>query len=124
MKNSGNELEYVWQINDLTYFDAENELHFARKMMPNCAPRRAKMLHFAKNELQFFSPQAPQTAVAGGLHEARPQQTASNSEGTERSSQRPEIVVRASRPLSRGHLARARERDAPATAGGTPAPQY
>jgi hypothetical protein len=32
------------------------------------------------------------------------------------------IVARASRPLSRGHPARARERDAPATAGETPAP--
>ena len=32
------------------------------------------------------------------------------------------IVVRASRPLSRGHPARERERDAPATAGETPAP--
>jgi hypothetical protein len=32
------------------------------------------------------------------------------------------IVARASRPLSPGHPARARERDAPATAGETPAP--
>jgi hypothetical protein len=32
------------------------------------------------------------------------------------------IVARASRPLSRGHLARAQERDAPATAGETPTP--
>ena len=33
-------------------------------------------------------------------------------------------VVRASRPLWHGHPARARERDAPATAGGTPAPRF
>ncbi|MGD0128212.1 MAG: hypothetical protein ABSF46_22850 [Terriglobia bacterium] len=33
------------------------------------------------------------------------------------------VVARASRPRSRGHLALARERDAPATAGETPAPQ-
>ena len=33
-------------------------------------------------------------------------------------------VVRASRPLWHGHPARARERDAPATTGGTPAPRF
>jgi hypothetical protein len=33
-------------------------------------------------------------------------------------------VVRASRPLWHGHPARARERDAPATAGETPAPRF
>jgi len=33
-------------------------------------------------------------------------------------------VVRASRPLWHGHPARARERDAPATAGGTPAARF
>jgi hypothetical protein len=33
-------------------------------------------------------------------------------------------VVRASRPLWHGHPARARERDAPATAGGTLAPRF
>jgi len=92
MKNSGNELNDVPKIKDLTFFNAENELHFARKMMPNYAPKRAKMLHFAKNELQLFSPQAPQTAVAGGLHEARPQQKASNTEATETSSQRPRRI--------------------------------
>ena len=71
MKNSGNELKDVWQIKDLANFDAENELHFARKMMPNCAPRRAKTLHFAKNELQFFAPQASKVAGCGGLHGLR-----------------------------------------------------
>ncbi|MGC9996059.1 MAG: hypothetical protein ABSE79_12105 [Terriglobia bacterium] len=33
-------------------------------------------------------------------------------------------VARASRPLWHGHPARARERDAPATAGETPAPRF
>ena len=43
--------------------------------------------------------------------------------GDEESRTALKIVVRASRPLSRGHLARVRERDAPATAGETPAPR-
>ena len=109
---------------DLTFFNAANEHHFARKMMPNYAPIRAKTLHFAQNELKLFAPRAPKRAGAGGLHEAQPQPKASTTEGTEKGPQGPEIVARASRPLSRGHPARAREWDTPATAGETPAPHH
>ena len=86
MEKCGDELKDVLKIQHLTLFSAANEQHFARKMMPKCAPKRPKILHFAKNELKLLAFQAPRRAAAGGLHEARPKQKAANTEGSEKSS--------------------------------------
>jgi len=71
MKNSGNELNDLLKIKDLTFFYTANEQHFARKMMSNYAPKRIKMLHLAKNEPKTSASQALKMAVVRGLHELR-----------------------------------------------------
>jgi len=67
----GNKLNYVWQLKDLVFLDAQNELIFECKRT-QIEPQKGRKPTFSMKRTQVFGPRGPlRLAKYMGLHELR-----------------------------------------------------
>jgi hypothetical protein len=70
--NRGNELSHLWQIKDLAFWSAQNELVFDANELKTNPKKGAKNHHLRGFEVEFAAQKAPRVGeLKGGLHELR-----------------------------------------------------